>query len=140
MKSPPAGARVLVVEDAAILARIYSCALSAAGYLVDTASDGAEGFERLLGCSYDVVVTDLGMPRLNGLDLLQEVRRRRPEVPVVMVSGDLDPRTYEMARDMGMVRYLRKPMTMDQLARAVDNAVMVGMVRSRMAAARRATE
>ena len=114
--------RVLLVEDDPILARIYSCALAAAGYFVDKASDGAEGFARLLGTSYDVVVTDLCMPKLSGLDLLEQVRRRQPQLPVVMVTGELDEKTYESARKLGMVRFLVKPVTMHQLAGAVDNA------------------
>jgi DNA-binding NtrC family response regulator len=122
VKSRAARKRVLVVEDDPILARIYSCALAAAGYFVDKAADGAEGYARLLATSYDVVVTDLCMPKLSGLDLLEQVRRRQPEVPVVMVTGELDEKTYESARKLGMVRFLVKPVTMHQLAGAVDTA------------------
>jgi DNA-binding response OmpR family regulator len=131
MKSPPPNLRVLVVEDDSALARIYSCGLSAAGYRVDTASDGAEGFARLLATSYDVVVTDLCVPKLSGLDLLEEVRRRRPGVPVVMVSGVLDSTAYEMAREMGTVRFLMKPVSIHQLERAVQSAWRLTAARAR---------
>ena len=126
------------MEDDPVLARIYSCALAAAGYSVDIAADGAQGFERLLAGSYDVIVTDLCMPRLSGLDLLHEVRRRRPEVPVVIMTGEVDVKTHEVALDMGTVRFLLKPMTMRQLARAVENALILGAPRARSAASRQA--
>ena len=131
--------RVLLVEDDSVLARVYSCALAAAGYQVDVAPDGAEGFARLLATSYDVVVTDLCMPKLTGLDLLEEVRRRRPEVPVVMVTGELDSATFETAREMGPVRFLLKPMTMHQLARAVESALAPVAARARSNRSRGAT-
>jgi DNA-binding NtrC family response regulator len=138
MPPRPTGAKVLLVEDDPVLARIYSCALAAAGYVVDHAADGAQGFERLLAGSYDVIVTDLCMPRLSGFDLLEEVRRRRPEVPVVMVTGEIDLKTSETAHEMGTVRFLLKPMTMQQLARAVENSLMLSAARSRSGTSKQA--
>ena len=119
------GTRVLLVEDDTVLARICSRGLTAAGYVVDVASDGAEGFARVLAAPYDVVVSDVCMPRMDGLDLLQQVRRMRPRVQVVLMTARLDEQTYVHAREMGAVRYLLKPMTMEQLARAVQMAALL---------------
>ncbi len=116
----PNVARVLLVEDERVLGRIYARALMAAGFVVDVASDGVEGFELLLAKPYDVVVSDLYMPRMDGLELLEEVRRLRPTVPVVLVSAELDDPAYERVHGMFAVRLLRKPVTLDQLARAVE--------------------
>jgi two-component system response regulator TctD len=115
-------ARVLLVEDNPVLGRIYARALSAAGFVVDLAADGADGFELLLAGSYNVVVSDLQMPRMSGLELLEQVRRLRPDIPVVIITAEFDVDTYTRARDMGSVRYLRKPLTLDQLAHAVESA------------------
>ena len=123
MEASARPSRVLIVEDDAILARVYSRALVAAGFVVDLAADGAEGFERLLAGSYDVVLSDLRMPRLDGLDLLRQVQRMRPDVSVVLMTAALDNATYEAAREiMANVRCLAKPMTMERLARAVKSA------------------
>jgi DNA-binding NtrC family response regulator len=123
MPAPAKPSRVLIVEDDAILARVYSRALVAAGFVVDLAADGAEGFERILAGSYDVVLSDLRMPRLDGLDLLRQVQRMRPDVSVVLMTAALDNATYSAAREiMGTVRCLAKPMTMEHLARAVKGA------------------
>jgi DNA-binding response OmpR family regulator len=132
--------RVLLVEDERVLARIYSRGLVAAGFVVDLAADGAEGFERLLAGSYDVVVSDVRMPRMDGLDLLQQVRRLRPNVPVVLVTGQLDDRSYELARELGTARYLLKPVTMAQLARAVQGAAKLRAALLRSGEKRRPAE
>jgi DNA-binding NtrC family response regulator len=120
--------RVLVVEDEQTLARIYTRALVAAGYEVDQAPDGAEGLKRLLGRSYDVLVSDVCMPRMGGLELFQKIRQSQPELPVILMTATLDPQMYERAREMGTVRYLIKPVRMEQLARAVETCVKLRAV------------
>jgi DNA-binding NtrC family response regulator len=130
MQAAAKAIRVLVVEDDVMLARVYSRALTAAGFSVDLAADGAEGFERLLASSYDVVLSDLRMPRMDGLDLLRQVQRMRPNVAVVLMTAALDNATYAAAREiMESVRYLAKPMTMEHLARAVKTAATLRAAR-----------
>jgi DNA-binding NtrC family response regulator len=124
-------AHVLVVEDDSVLARIYSRALAASGYTVDVSGDGAEGLERLLAGKYDVVVSDVCMPRRNGIDLLKDASRLRPDVPFVLMTAQLDANVYMMAREIGTVRYLLKPMSMEKLARAVESAVLLRAARLR---------
>jgi DNA-binding NtrC family response regulator len=114
--------RVLVVDDDASLLRVYARALETAGFWVEVAHDGAEGLNRLMAEPYDVVVSDVCMPRVTGLELLEAVRRLRPGVPAVMMTAQLDPDTYERARELGSVRYLLKPFRLEQLANAVRNA------------------
>ena len=137
MAPPPAPARVLLVEDERMLGRVYSRALVAAGFVVDLAVDGADGFERLLSGPYDVVVSDVRMPRMDGLDLLQQVRRMRPSVPVILITAQLDDRSYALARELGAARYLLKPVTMEQLARAVQGAAKLRAALLRSAEKRR---
>ncbi len=137
MAPPTADARVLLVEDERMLARVYSRALVAAGFVVDLAVDGADGFERLLSGPYDVLVSDVRMPRMDGLDLLQQVRRMRPNVPVILITAQLDDRSYALARELGAARYLLKPVTMEQLARAVQGAARLRAALLRSAEKRR---
>jgi two-component system, NtrC family, nitrogen regulation response regulator NtrX len=132
MAQPESASRILLVEDEPVLARIYSRALTAAGYEVDIAGDGAEGLELLLERPYDVVVTDVCMPRRSGLDLLEDAGRLRPQVAFVLMTAHLDANVYSQALDMGTVRYLMKPFTVEQLARAVESAVLVRAARHRL--------
>jgi DNA-binding NtrC family response regulator len=126
------GGHILIVEDHAELAKGFQRALHAGGYIVDLAVDGVDGFARLLEHSYDAIVTDLNMPRMNGLDFLAKVREKQPGVPVILMTGDLDPNTYARARQMGVVRYLLKPVRIEQLGRAVENAVKLHAVWAKM--------
>jgi CheY-like chemotaxis protein len=119
---PAARGRILVAEDEPPLARVYARVLVADGFDVQTASDGAQALSWLLAGQYDVLVSDVCMPRMTGLELLREVRRSLPELPVVLLTGQLDAEVYGQARDLGSVRYLLKPVGMEQLARAVRSA------------------
>ncbi len=125
-------AHILIVEDHAPLVKGFARALNAGGYSVDSAADGLEGLGRLLERSYDAVVTDLNMPRMNGLDFLAKIRALQPGVPVILMTGDLDPHAYARARELGVVRYLLKPVRIEQLGRAVDNAVKLRAVWAKM--------
>ena len=107
--------RILLVEDEPTLSRIAGRALKAAGFIVDYARDGADGVERLGEREYDVVVSDVNMPRLTGLDLLVEANRLQPGLPVVLMTAQLDAEAYGRALDMGSVRYLLKPIGIQQL-------------------------
>jgi len=119
---PPMAVRILLVEDDAAIARIFVRALVAAGHAVDHSADGAQGFAQLLAVAYDIVISDVGIPKLDGLDLLELARRLRPDVSVIMMSGRLDPLAQAKAREMGALRYLLKPIGLLQLTRAVDTA------------------
>ncbi|HEY8087715.1 MAG TPA: response regulator [Polyangiaceae bacterium] len=136
MESEPS--RILLVEDDPTLARIYTRALRASGFLVDHAPDGVEGLDRLLRGDYDVVVSDVCMPRMGGLELLEAARRTRPDVPVVLMTAQLDADTYSRARALGSVRYLLKPVGLEQLANAVQTAALLRASRIRTHERRRA--
>jgi CheY-like chemotaxis protein len=114
---------VLVVEDDPALLRMYARGLEAVGYVVQGACDGAEALRLVTTAPFDTVVSDLRMPRMSGLDLALEVRRRIPELPILLMTAQLDPQAYAQARAAGVVRYLLKPVGLEQLARAVSTAV-----------------
>ena len=80
---------VLVVDDEFALRRYAARVLAEEGYVVLEAADGAEAIERAhaLGAALDVVVSDIVMPRLNGIELLQSLGRSHPDLPVVLMSG-----------------------------------------------------
>jgi CheY-like chemotaxis protein len=124
--------RVLLVDDEPALVRVYARALSAEGYEIDVASDGADALTKLREQMYDVVVTDICMPRMSGLRLLEGIRRLCPDVPAILMTARLDPETYERARELGSVRYLLKPFKLEQLSNAVHSAVKLREVWQRM--------
>lgn len=100
---------VLVVDDNRdhnlALAKIFE----RAGYRVSTAGDGQEALTILTKGSFDLVITDLWMPSMNGLDLLRSIRAMSPHIPVVIITAFGEWATYVNAMDNGAVDYLSKP-------------------------------
>jgi DNA-binding NtrC family response regulator len=114
--------RVLLAEDEPALASFYCRALRDADFDVDLVTDGAQALKCLQERQYAVLVTDVHMPQMTGIELLREVHARYPEIPVVVMTGQHDAQLFGEARDLGSARYLIKPLRMEQLARAVRNA------------------
>ena len=125
--------RVLVADDEIALLRVYKHALVAAGYAVDLANDGAQAIELVRLTEYDVIISDISMPAMDGLELLRAVRSHDLDVPVVLVTGDPALATAMRALEYGAYRYLPKPFGLEQLTQVIDSAVLVG----RMAKLRR---
>jgi len=130
--APP---RVLLVDDQVDLLRAYGRALSAAGNTVESAPDGEAAVELLKSSDYDVVVSDIGMPRLDGLALLREVRALNLDLPVVLMTGKPSVTSASRAIEHGALRYLVKPVDLGELASVVDYAARL----YRMARVRRET-
>lgn len=114
--------RVLIVEDDRVLRRACEVGLRKRGYDVDTATNGAEGLERALGGGYDIVLLDMLMPRMNGLDMLRELRRLAPDnaTPVLVLSNSSRAGDIEATAALGVVGYMVKAsLSLDHLATVV---------------------
>ncbi len=122
--STPAAVRghVLVVEDERDLLELYADVLLAAGYEVTAAWDGDSALRALDSRSFDVVLTDVVMPRSSGVDVLRAVRERDLDVPVVLVTGSPSLETAVQALELGALHYLLKPVSRVELVRCVENA------------------
>ncbi|GAB2980459.1 response regulator [Nocardioides montaniterrae] len=106
--------RILVVDDEPHIVRALRINLRARGWDVDVAGDGGQALEMALGSTYDVVVLDLGLPDLDGVDVLVRLRTRS-EVPVLVLSGRGDSVDKVEALDAGADDYVTKPFGMDEL-------------------------
>ena len=107
--------RILIVEDEAGVAGFVEQGLTEAGYAVDVARDGSEGLEYALAFEYDVMVLDIMLPKMNGLDLLHEIRDKRVKVPVLLLTArdGVDDRVKGL--DVGADDYLIKPFAFPEL-------------------------
>ena len=115
-------ARVLVVDDEDIVLASCRRALEGNGRAVETVSSGIEALARVQGGSYDVVVLDIMMPGIDGLEVLQRVKESHPDVEVVMVTGLSQIDTAVRSMKLGAFDYLPKPFDPDELALVVDRA------------------
>jgi EAL domain-containing protein (putative c-di-GMP-specific phosphodiesterase class I)/ActR/RegA family two-component response regulator len=113
---------ILVVDDDPTVCNALRRVLTRNGYSVETAADGTEARAALAVGDFDVVVSDVVMPGLNGLDLLRAVRERDLDVPVVLLTGEPDIANAAKAVEYGAFRYLIKPISGPDLADVVRAA------------------
>lgn len=107
--------RILVIEDEPRILGFLKVGLEAEGFAVDGAGDGIRGLALTLHEAYELVVLDLQLPRLDGLRLLDELHRRRPELPVLVLSARSDLPTKLRSFNLGANDYLSKPFSFDEL-------------------------
>jgi nitrogen regulation protein NR(I) len=125
--APPLGGgdrkQVLIVDDEPNLRKILSAQLSRDGYDVLTAEDGEQGLAMLKEHHIDLVVTDLKMPKVDGMTLLREALREDPELPIVMITAHGTVDTAVEALKIGAFDYLTKPFDKDEVRQVVAKAL-----------------
>jgi DNA-binding NtrC family response regulator len=115
--------RVLVVDDEESILRIHTRALIKHGYRVETALDGNAAMAALAQGPVDVILSDIDMPGMTGIQLLERVRAHDLDVPVVIITGTPSTATAMSAMEHGALRYLVKPVDLTSLLKLVDDAV-----------------
>jgi DNA-binding NtrC family response regulator len=118
--------RILVIDDESVVRGLMLEILADAGYETVGAATAEEGLERLDDESISIVVSDIVMPGLSGLNLLEAVRERRPSLPVVLVTGAGTVGNLTDALAGGADGFVAKPFAHDDLRRAVVRAVAFG--------------
>jgi len=114
---------VLVVEDEEAARSALEKLLASEGYTVDGAADGVAALEAVALRAPDVVVTDLNMPRMDGLELLRRVKKENRDLPVIVVTARSDVSSAVGAMREGAANYLTKPVEFDELALAIERAI-----------------
>ena len=118
----PAKGRVLVVDDELALGRACARSLEHGGHQVVVATDGVRAAELLEGGGFDVLVCDVWMPGMTGLDLLRAVRARDTGLHAVLLTGTPKAEDAEAAAEAGALMYLVKPIELRVLIQVVDHA------------------
>ena len=113
-------ANVLIVEDDAATRRLYKFLLLNGGFSILEAEDGVVALEQLAQHHCDVVITDMNMPRMDGLELIQAIRRDYEHVHVIMITAFGTPDTEKQALRLGANDYLAKPFEFEDLERRVQ--------------------
>ena len=116
---------VLVVDDESIIAQLVADVLGGEGYEVETAADGRAALDRLAQRSYDVVLSDLRMPEIDGLGLFRAIEQRHPELlrRFVFITGTSAQAEYQGFIDDAKVPVLTKPFDVADLLRVVQRLV-----------------
>lgn len=114
---------ILLVEDDLFFRKMFSSLLRAEGYQVETASCGNDGLKMLANGQYSLVITDLVMPDISGLEILSQVRESHPTVDVIMVTGNANLESAIFALKHGARDYLIKPVNPDEFKHSVAQCI-----------------
>jgi EAL domain-containing protein (putative c-di-GMP-specific phosphodiesterase class I) len=115
--------RILLVDDEEALLRLLARALSGAGFEVETAADGQQAMEIFERNEFDLVISDITMPRMDGIELLRAVRARNFDIPVVLVTAMPMVDSAMQAVEYGAMRYLSKPVDPKLLVSTAERAI-----------------
>jgi len=118
--------KVLVIEDEEVIQRVLKKILEAEGYEIDPAYDGVEGIKKIKENDYDVVLCDIKMPKKDGLEVLEEAKKIKPDLPFVMISGHGDLPTAVESMRKGAYDYIQKPPDLNRLLTSLRNAQKLG--------------
>jgi len=115
--------KALVIDDEQIVLDSVSKILKDENYEVDVSLSGREGLNQALQEEYDIILTDIRMPDIGGMKVLRDVKRAKPSLPVVIITGYASVKSAVQAMKLGAADYIEKPFTPDQLLKAVDAAL-----------------
>ena len=115
--------KALVIDDEQIVLDSVNKILKDENYEVDVSLSGREGLDQAIKKEYDIVFTDIRMPDIGGMRVLRDVKRAKPSLPVVIITGYASVKSAVQAMKLGAADYIEKPFTPDQLLRAVDAAL-----------------
>ncbi|HEY6141807.1 MAG TPA: sigma-54 dependent transcriptional regulator [Flavobacterium sp.] len=117
--------KILIIEDEAAIRRVLAKILSEESdtYIVEDAEDGIQGLEKIKNNDYDLVLCDIKMPKMDGVEVLEAVKKIKPEIPMVMISGHGDMETAIQTMRLGAFDYISKPPDLNRLLNTVRNAL-----------------
>jgi len=117
--------KILIIEDEAAIRRVLTKILSEENdtYVVDEAEDGLQGVEKVKNEDYDLILCDIKMPKMDGVEVLEAIKKIKPEIPMVMISGHGDIETAINTMRLGAFDYISKPPDLNRLLNTVRNAL-----------------
>jgi DNA-binding NtrC family response regulator len=116
-------ARILIIEDDEEMRSLLEDILSEEGFQTESVSNGSEGLRKVTQEPFDLILTDIRMPGLTGLDILPVIRRLRPEAPVIVITAFGNEEIRRRSVEKGATGYLEKPIHMDKLKALVHEMV-----------------
>ena len=115
--------KALVIDDEQIVLDSVKRILSEADYEVEMTLSGGRGLEWGIQKDYDVVLTDIRMPDIGGMLVLRDIKRAKPSLPVIIITGYANVQSAVQAMKLGAADYVEKPFTPDQLLQAVETSI-----------------
>jgi DNA-binding NtrC family response regulator len=121
--------KALVIDDEQIVLDSVSKILKDENFEVEVTLSGRQGLDQAIQKNYDIVLTDLRMPDIGGMQVLRDAKRAKPALPVVMITGYGSVKSAVQAMKLGAAEYLEKPFSPDALIRTVKSALHIAVTR-----------
>lgn len=127
-----AAQKILIIEDEIKIARFLELELRHEGYAVDQANDGKEGLDKAISGGYDLIILDIMLPSMNGIEVLRKIRQGS-DIPVIMLTAKDEVMDKVIGLDMGADDYMTKPFAIEELLARIRAALKRRLVRNEAA-------
>jgi CheY-like chemotaxis protein len=117
---------IMIVDDEPQVAEVLAASLKRQGHATTVAHSGREALDRLKATAFDAMFLDVSMPGMNGLDVMAEVRRIRPSLAVVVITGHATPEEIEDVKKLGAVDVIQKPSALTHYHQAIERLHVAG--------------
>jgi excisionase family DNA binding protein len=115
--------RILVIDDETMVTELFKKIFDHNGYEINTAENGVVGIQKLTDFAPDLVFLDLVMPKMDGAQVLKEIRAVKPQLPVVIITGYPDSECMSRALEFGPITVLKKPLSIEDVKSVAENVV-----------------
>jgi CheY-like chemotaxis protein len=115
--------RILIIEDDEEMRSLLKDLLEDEGYQTESADNGSEAFGKLAREYFDLIITDIRMPGLTGLDILPGIRRLQPGIPIIVITAFGSEEVHRKALERGATAYMEKPVHIHQLGELIHQMI-----------------
>jgi len=117
--------RVLIIDDSSFQRKIITSIFTAEGYEITCAENGVEGLKSVTDHLPDIMILDLLMPEMDGMEVMDQMRRRGLQVPIIVLTADIQESTKQRCIELGAARFINKPVKKDELRAAARELLEV---------------
>ena len=115
--------RILVAEDSSVILNLTRKILGQKNYEIETVKNGQEVLKSLSASPFDLILLDIHMPKMDGMECAQEIRKSDQDIPIIAISGNANNYTMKDFKSVGINDYLPKPLNYDQMLEMVNNYI-----------------
>ncbi len=118
-------AKVLIVDDEEMICDLLKRSLSIEGFQTDTAENGMLGLQKCAENKYDLVISDILMPEMDGITMMEKIKDAQPEIPIILITGYAKQYTARKATEAGASDFLTKPFRNAEIMKSVRKALNI---------------
>jgi len=117
---------ILIVEDDRNIGNLIKEIVERKGNIATLAGDGEEGFKAFSSIKFDLVITDIKMPKLDGISLIKLIREKDKNIPIIIITGYGSDENIAAAKKYGVEKFLKKPCSVLEISKAIDDLLKTG--------------